>query len=75
MCQCMEGACDVGEVLDEAMVEVDETKEQLHFLHLLGHQPVSDALHLYRVHGHLVLGDNESQVFNFLTFEFTLFCL
>ena len=70
----MEGVHNVGEVPDEATVEVDKAEERLYLLHLLGDWPVGDSLHLHRVHGHFVLGDDKSQVFNFLALELALLC-
>ena len=64
----------MGEVPDEVTVEVDKAEERLYLLHLLGDWPVGDSLHLHRVHGHFVLGDDKSQVFDFLALELALLC-
>jgi len=66
-----EGLSYGREVLNEAMVEVDETYESLYISPVLQDGPLADSGDLNRVYRNLVLRDDQSQVFNPLPVEFT----
>ena len=68
----VERHCKSGEVFDEASVEVKEPKELLNVLFAFGGRPVGDGLYFLWVHAQGAIGDNDSKVFNFFNFEFTL---
>jgi len=59
------------EVLDEAMVEVNEAYESLHISPVLWDRPLVDSGDFNRVHHNLVLRDDQSKVFNLLLVELT----
>jgi len=59
------------EVLDEAMVEVNEAYESLHISLVLWDGPLVDSGDFNRVHRNLVLRDDQSKVFNLLLVELT----
>ena len=66
-----EGSSYGREVLNEAMVEVDETYESLYISPVLWDRPLADSGDLNRVYHNLVLRDDQSEVFNLLPVEFT----
>src|SRR5712691_7782153 len=73
--QIVEGACDVGEVRDEGSVEITEPQEATHILDAGRGWPLCDSLHLDRVHTHLSISDDHTQVFNLSLMELELFRL
>ena len=66
-----EGSSYGREVLNEVMVEVDETYESLYISLVFQDGPLVDSGNLNRVHHNLVLRDDQSEVFNLLLVEFT----
>ena len=69
----MEGVGNLGEVVDESLVEVHKPYEGLDILDLRWLQPVCDSLDFNRVHRHMILRDNEPKVVHLSTFK--LACL
>ena len=65
----------VGEVLNEALVEVCEPDEGLDFAFISGSRPLCDSGHLYWVHSDFSFRDNESKVLDFHSFKLTLLWL
>src|SRR5258708_14283541 len=72
--ECVKGAGDFREVLDEPPVEVHEPYEGLDILYFCQLWPVSDSLYLDGFHLYMVLGDDKPELVHFLTFEFSLLC-
>src|SRR5260370_3065752 len=68
--ECVKGAGDFREVLDEPPVEVHEPYEGLDILYFCQLWPVSDPLYLDGVHRYMVLGDDKPEVVHLLMFEF-----
>jgi len=66
-----EGSSYSREVLDEAMVEVNEAYESLYISSVLWNRPLTDSGDFNRVHRNFVLQDDQSEVFNLLSVEFT----
>ena len=62
----------VGEVLDEAPVEVCEPEEGLDFMFSPGSWPLHNSGHLYHVRPHFSFRDNESEILNLCSFKLTL---
>ena len=60
------------EVLDEAMVKVNEAYKGLHVSPALQGGPLMDSSNFNRVHCNLVLRDDQPEVFNLLLMELTL---
>jgi hypothetical protein len=58
----MEWVGDLGEVLDEAAVEVGKPDESSDVTERLGDRPVADSFNLGGVHADLSLMDNQAQV-------------
>src|SRR5258708_38715212 len=73
--ECMKGAGDFGEVLDEPPVEVHESYEGLDILYFHWLWPISDPLDLDRVHRYMVLEDDKPEVVHLSTFEFAFLWL
>ena len=71
MGEVKEGSSYSREVLDEAMVEVNEAYESLYISSVLWNRPLTDSGDFNRVHRNFVLQDDQSQVFNLLPVEFT----
>ena len=67
-----EGSSYGREVLDEVMVEVDETYESFYISLVLWDGPLADSSDLNRVHRNLVLRDDQPKVFNLLPMGLTL---
>ena len=67
-----EGSSYGQEVVDEAMVEVNEAYKGLHVSPVLWDGPLVDSSNFNRVHRNLVLRDDQSEVFNLLPVELTL---
>src|SRR5258705_6085297 len=68
--ECMKGAGDFGEVLDEPPVEVHKPYEGLDILYFCQLWPISDPLDLDGVHRYVVLGDDKPKVVHLSMFEF-----
>src|SRR5260221_9303192 len=68
--ECMKGAGDFGEVLDEPPVEVHEPYEGLDILYFCRLWPISDPLDIDGVHRYVVLGDDKPEVVHLLMFKF-----
>ena len=58
--QVIEWASDLGEVLDEAAVEVSKAQESSYFSKVGWSCPVMDSLHFTRVHGYLTLSNDQA---------------
>ena len=71
MGEVKEGSSYSREVLDEAMVEVNEAYESLYISSVLWNRPLTDSGDFNRVHRNFVLQDDQSEVFNLLSVEFT----
>ena len=67
-----EGPSYGREVLDEAMVEVNEAYKGLHVSPALWGGPLVDSGNLNRVHRNRVLRDDQPKVFNLLPVELAL---
>ncbi len=70
--ECVEGAGNLGEVVDESLVEVHEPYEGLDILDLHWSQPVCDSLDLNGVHCYMVLRDNKPKVVHLSMFKLAL---
>src|SRR5260221_1876808 len=73
--QIVEGARDVGEVRDEGLIEITEPQEATHILDTGRGWPLCDSLHLDRVHTHLSVSDDHTQVFDLSLMELAFFRL
>ena len=58
--QVIEWVSNLGEVLDEAVVEVSKAQEPSYFSKVGWSCPVTDSLHFTRVHGYLSLSDDQA---------------
>ncbi len=71
MGECMEGAGNLREVVDEPSVEVHKPYEGLDILWLCWLRPVCDSLDFNRVHCYMILQDDKIKVIHLLTFKLT----
>ncbi|KIJ06569.1 hypothetical protein PAXINDRAFT_91808, partial [Paxillus involutus ATCC 200175] len=62
---------NVTKSANEATIKINKTEERLEFLFGGGGRPVENTLNLDRVHADLVLRDDQAQVLDFGSFEFT----
>jgi len=68
-----EGSSYGREISDKVMVEVDEAYESLHVSLVLQSRPIADSSDFNWVYRNLVFQDDQSEVFNLLPIELTLF--
>jgi len=59
------------EILDKAMVEINEAYESLHVSLVLWDGPIMDSSDFHRVHHNFVLQNDQSKVFNLPLVELT----
>jgi hypothetical protein len=57
-------ACNLEKVLDKPVIVVAEAEKGLDFLLVLNFWPICNSTDLERVHAHLSVSDNKSQIFN-----------
>ena len=58
------GLGEFREFLNEASIEVSESKEGVHLFYILGDWPVADSVEFGGVHHHLAFFNNKAKVFN-----------
>ena len=59
------------EIVDKAMVEVNEAYESLHVSPVFWDRPITDSNNFHGVYCNFVLWDDQSEVFNLLPVELT----
>src|SRR6266436_4117968 len=64
--ECVEGAGNIGEVVDKLLIEVHKAKEGLDLLDLHWGQPFHNSTDFHWIHSHMVFQDDQSKVFNLL---------